>query len=163
MCHVNVCVGAAQQQQRAGQWVRSCVALAPITPPSVHQHSLSFCSPFYPLHPTPCVFIRLVGALSTVTLLLILMVMTAESPPSSRLTPGSDLESPTPGFCCYRTHYYQAMMSAFCQWTQTWIVASDCFCPNIIPHSLFSFSPSLPFSSSPGWLHVWVSLELVCF
>lgn len=87
MCHVNVCVGAAQQQQRAGQWVRSCAALAPITPPSVHQCSLSFCSPFYPLLPTPCVFIRLVGALSTVTLLLILMVMTAESlsPPAWHL------------------------------------------------------------------------------
>lgn len=49
--------------------------MALITPPSVHQRSLNFCSA--PLccaasALTSCVFIRLVGALSTVSLLLIL-------------------------------------------------------------------------------------------
>lgn len=138
--------------------------MAPITAPSVHQRSLSFCSPLYPLRPTPRVFIRLIEALCTVTLLLILMVMTAESTPHLTttttipqccLTPGSDLESPTPGFSCYRTHYYRAMMSAFCQ--RTWSTDLDygfrLFLSKHYPSSSHSATPTL----SPFLLLAWLT------
>lgn len=84
--NASLCVGAAQQQQRAAQWVRSCKALAP----SLHHLSIStrliFALPlsvFTPSTLTPGVFIRWVGALSTVSLQLILTVLLLSPPPPS--------------------------------------------------------------------------------
>lgn len=164
--NASLCVGAAQQQQRAAQWVRSCKALAP----SLHHLSIStrliFALPlsvFTPSTLTPGVFIRWVGALSTVSLQLILTVLLLSPPPPSLLTPGSDLESPIPG-CFVVTGSIittpRCQLSVREHTAQAWAVTSKFF-------SIQTLSPFLSLALSlfpPGLAdYVWVSLELVCF
>lgn len=152
--NASLCVGAAQQQQRAAQWVRSCKALAP----SLHHLSIStrliFALPlsvFTPSTLTPGVFIRWVGALSTVSLQLILTVLLLSPPPPPDTWFRSG-ESHSRVFCCYRIHYYHTTMSAFCQRTHSTGLGCDLkvfFYPNSLS---FSLSCSLSISSWPGWL-----------
>ena len=159
--NASLCVGAAQQQQRAAQWVRSCTALAP----SLHHLSIStrliFALPlcFTPSALTPGVFIRWVGALSTVSLLVILTVLLLSTPPPpdtwfrsgeshSRVLLLQDTLSP---------HHNVSFLSENTQhrlglWPQSFFLSKLSL--------LFSLLLSLYFLLA--WL-VWVSLELVCF
>lgn len=135
----SVMLGCVCGRGRVCRALGGVAASAPISPPSVRRRSFNFV--FCPFRPSPCVFIRLAGALSAVSALLILTVVPAKPPPPATSppspTPGSDLESPSPGFCCYRA-YYHTMMSAFLY-------------PNIIPSQspvlLPRCTPPLPTSA----------------
>lgn len=77
----NKCVGATAGK-RAGLAVRRLLGSVPFTLPSVHQCSLGFSAGSLSLRALSlCVFIRLTGAVSAVTVLLILTLMSAKLTP----------------------------------------------------------------------------------
>lgn len=134
-------------------------ALAPITLPSVHQCSLNFCSPalcFAPSVLTLYVVIRLVGELSTVSVLLILTVMPAKLlplfPPDTWFRSGGPqsgvllLENPLP-------HHDVSFLSVNIEhrlWPQTFSIQ---MLPVIVP---FPFSLAPP----PLYCFAWLTLCL---